>query len=644
MREYIGPEDLTRWREAYPEKFAPPETIYGCVRRGDRIFVSTACGEPQYLLSGLVDYVASHPQAFFDAEVLQVWTLGVAPYADRKFRRHFRHNAFFIGDNTRAAVNEGRADYTPISLSQVTALIQNGRVPIDIALVQLSPPDRQGYLSLGISVDIVKAALERATTVIAQINPRMPRVHGDTFVHMREVDYLVPHEEPLLEYTPEVADEVAERIGGHVARIIRDGDTIQVGYGSIPNAILKNLSGRKHLGVHTELLTDGLVDLIRAGVVDNCRKSLDRGKSIAAFCMGTARTYEFLHDHPAIELRTTAYTNDPKIISLQTNMVAINSCLEVDLTGQATAESLGAQFYSGIGGQADFMRGAALAPGGRTILALQSTAVDQQVSRIVPQLQPGAGVTLTRTDIQYVVTEYGIAYVHGKNIRERAMDLIAIAHPAFRPGLIEEARRLRLIYPDQRYVAETPGRQTDAEIDRFPAGGEVHRTTSAEVGILLRPVKISDEPRLREFFHRVSDETLRRRFMSIRTDMPHERLQEFVAVDPEKHLVILALRASNERSDVSEDEVLGIGQYYTSEDEHTAEVGLIVRDDLQHQGVGFELLDHLTQQAKKKGLLGFTAQVLITNRPMLKLFEKMGFSITKRTTAGMYKLDLGFSG
>ncbi len=638
MQRQSDSQDLTRWREAYPEKFPPLETVYGCVRRGDRIFVSTACGEPQFLLNGLVDYVASHPQAFFDAEVLQVWTLGVAPYADRKFRRHFRHNAFFIGDSTRAAVNEGRADYTPISLSQVTALIQNGRVPIDVAFVQLSPPDSQGYMSLGISVDIVKAALERATTVIAQINPRMPRVHGDTFVHLREVNFLVHHEEPLLEYTPDVADEVAERIGAHVARIVRDGDTIQVGYGSIPNAILKNLRGREHLGVHTELLTDGLVDLIRAGAVDNRRKSVDRGKSVAAFCMGTADTYASLHDHPAIELRTTAYTNDPTIISQQTNMVAINSCLEVDLTGQATAESLGAQFYSGIGGQADFMRGAALAPGGRTILALQSTAADQQVSRIVPQLQPGAGVTLTRTDIQYVVTEYGIAYVHGKNIRERVMDLIAIAHPAFRPQLIEDAKRLRLIYPDQRYVA----RSQDAAGDIPPAAEGVHRTTRAGTHVLLRPVRISDEPRLREFFHRVSDETLHRRFMSIRTDMPHERLQEFVAVDPDRHLVVLALRPSDGQADLTEEEVLGIGQYYISEDAHTAEVGMIVRDDLQHQGIGFELLDHLTQQAKKKGLLGFTAQVLIENRPMLKLFGKMGFSIMKRTTAGMYELDLGF--
>jgi acyl-CoA hydrolase/GNAT superfamily N-acetyltransferase len=623
------PADISPWRERFPEKFVPLAEVFGHVRRGDRIFIGTACGEPQHLVSALIDYVESNPHAFFDTEVLHVWTLGVAPYTDPKFRRHFRLNSFFIGNNTRSAVNQGLADYTPISLSQVVALIERGRVPIDVALVQLSPPDAQGFMSLGISVDIVKAAVERAQIVIGQVNSHMPRVLGDTFLNIKAVDFLIPHEEPLLTYIADPPDEISQKIGKYVARIVRDGDTIQVGYGSIPNAILSNLKEKNHLGVHTELLSDGLVDLMEHRVVDNSRKSIDRGKTVATFCMGSPETYRYLHDHPAIDFRPTSYTNDPLRIAQQANMVAINTCLEIDLTGQASAESLGTQFYSGIGGQADFMRGAALAHGGRTILALQSTAAGGGVSRIVPEISSGAGVTLTRTDVQYVVTEYGIAYVHGKNIRERAMDLIAIAHPDFRADLIERAKARNLIYADQKYV---PGVQGE-----YPEDMEARRTTHAGHELLLRPVKISDEPLLQDFFRAVSDETLYRRFISIRTDMPHERLQEFIQADHSRHVVLLAVAEKD-----NQEEVLGIGQFFIRKNEHTAEAGLIVRDDLQGQGIGYELLSHLTQLARRRGLLGFTAQVLIENRPMLHLFEKMGFSITKRTSAGMYQMELGF--
>ena len=282
-----------------------------------------------------------------------------------------------------------------------------------------------------------------------------------------------------------MSDEIAEKIGKYVARIVQDGDTIQVGYGSIPNAILSHLKDKKHLGVHTELLTDGIVELMQAGVIDNSRKDLNRGKTVAAFCMGKRETYQYLHDNPAIEFRQVNYTNNPTVLARQRNMTAINSALEIDLTGQATAESIGEIFYSGIGGQADFMRGAILSPGGKTILAIQSTAEDGKVSRIVPFLKEGAGVTLSRGDIHYVVTEYGIAYLHGKNIRERAMDLIAIAHPKFRAGLIEEAKRRHLIYKDQAYITGGGG--------EYPEHLEAHRTTKSGFALFLRPVRMNDE-------------------------------------------------------------------------------------------------------------------------------------------------------
>jgi len=532
---------LDKIEKVYPEKCVSEEKIFSHIHRGDRIFIGTGCGEPQYLLRALIDYLRSHPKAFFDAEVFHVWTLGVAPYTDEKLRHNFRHNSFFIAHNTRDAINKGVADYTPVFLSQVPELFFRKLVPIDVALIQSSPPDNHGYMSLGISVDITKAAVENASVVIAQVNSHMPRVHGDTFIHVDEVDFMIPHDEPLLEYETKVPDEIAQRIGKYVGRIINNGDTIQIGYGGIPNAILTNLRTKEHLGVHTELLSDSVVELMKEGVIDNTRKAIDRGKTVATFCMGKKETYEYIHDNPGIEFRAIDYTNNPLIIAQHTNMVAINSALEVDLTGQATAESIGKMFYSGIGGQADFMRGTVLSRNGKTILAIQSSAENGTVSRIVPFLKEGAGVTLNRGDIHYVVTEYGIAYLHGKNIRERAMELISIAHPTFRPRLIEEAKTLNLIYKDQAFI---PGKSGE-----YPEELETYKTAKSGLEILLRPIKISDEPLLKDFVHSLSDQSIYRRFISRRTDMPHEFLQKFVIIDYTEEMAILAVIKQGEKEE-----------------------------------------------------------------------------------------------
>ncbi len=622
-----GIEELERFRAQYPNKFLPEEDVFAHIRRGDRIFLGTACGEPQHLVQALTDYVKAHPKAFFDAEIIQVWTLGVAPYTDERLKSNFRLNAFFIGNNTRGAINTGLADYTPIFLSQVPGLFNRRIISIDIALIQTSLPDRHGFLSLGVSVDIVKAAAASARLIVAQVNPRMPRVQGDGFLHIGEVDYVVPFDEPLLEYRPNVPDAIATRIGRYVARIVEDGDTIQVGYGSVPNAIMSALGRKKHLGVHTELLTDGLVDLIRAGVIDNSRKTIDRGKTITSFCMGSRDTYDFIDGNPTIEFKTIDYTNDPVVIARHENMCAINSVLQIDLTGQATAESIGHSFYSGIGGQADFMRGAVLAKGGKSILAIQSTAQGGTVSRIVPFLPEGAGATLNRGDVHYVVTEYGIAHIHGKNVRERAMDLIAIAHPAFRHQLVEEARRLHLIYGDQEFVPGEPG--------EYPERHETRKTTKTGLALLLRPVKISDEPALKDFFYSLSDQSMYRRFMTPRQDMPHERLQEFVVIDYRREMVILAFVDEGARPLVA-----GLAEYYIEEDGLTANVAFAVTDRFQNKGVGTELLAHLTQIARKQGLHGFTAEVLRENEAMLHVFEKMKFPLEISAAGDVYRLKI----
>jgi acyl-CoA hydrolase/RimJ/RimL family protein N-acetyltransferase len=622
---------MVRFKRHYREKFRPVDEIFRQIHRGNRIFVGTGCGEPQYLVNSLISFVESNPKAFFDAEIFQVWTMGVAPYTSQRFKDIFRHNSFFVSPGSRDAVNEGLADYTPIFLSRVPRLFREGMIPIDVALIQVSSPDEHGFVSLGVSVDIVKAAVAAARLVIAQINRRMPRVLGDSFVHLDKIDYLVAHDEPLLELKAIADNTVTSRIGKYVARLVQDGDTLQVGYGNIPNAVLAHLNGKKHLGIHTELLTDGIVSLMEKGIVDNTRKTVNPGKTVTAFCMGSRKTYRYIHDNPAVEFRPIDYTNNPLMIARQDNMTAINAALEIDLTGQSTAESLGASFFSGVGGQADFMRGAMLAKGGKSILAIASTAGDNhEISRIVPMLPAGSGVTLHRGDLHYVVSEYGIAYIHGKNVRERAMELISIAHPKFRPWLIEEAKKHNFIYRDQAFIPGSKGEYPE-ELERF------RKVRGSDVEFLLRPVKISDEPLLKDFFYSLSNQSIYRRFLSARMDMPHDRLQEFVIIDYSREMVIVATTGNEEN-----EKIIAIGQYGIDRATYMAEVAFVVRDTHHNKGIGTELLTYLTQLAKRTGLHGFTAEVLMENTAMLHLFEKMGFDISSHAVEGVYELKMTF--
>lgn len=620
---------ITKFKEIFPEKFPSEEYIFRKIHPGDRLFIGTACGEPQFLVQALINYVGSHPTALFDTEVLQVFTLGLAPYTDVKFKDNFRHNSFFIGDNTRDAINSGMADYTPISLSEVPDLFRKKIVPIDVALIQTSPPDSHGYVSLGVSLDIVKAAVASARIVIAQINANMPRVHGDSFLSVNDIDFFLPHDEPLLEYQFQVSDNVAMRIGSHVSSIIEDGDTIQIGFG-VNNATLASLRSKKHLGVHTELLTPGIIDLIKEGVIDNTKKTLYPGKTVATFCMGDRSTYEYINDNPLFEFRTVDYTNNPLVIAQNRNMTAINTALEIDLTGQATTENIGQTFYSGIGGLSDFIRGANLARGGKTILALRSTGGRTKFSKIVPSIKDGAGVTLSRNDVHYVVTENGIAYLHGKSIRERAMALITIAHPKFRPWLIEEAKRRNLIYKDQAFIPGDKG--------EYPGHLETIRTTKTYMTVLLRPVKISDEPIIKEFFYSLSDHTMYNRFFNAKRHMSHEQLQEYVVIDYSREMTILAVIHQ-----YNKEVIVGMGQYFVDEREHTAELAFVVRDDYQNKGIAAELLSYLTVLAKKQGLLGFTAEVMLDNGSMMHLFEKSGFEIEHTIFTGSYAMKMSFT-
>ncbi|HPS93503.1 MAG TPA: GNAT family N-acetyltransferase [Deltaproteobacteria bacterium] len=624
---------IEQLKTLYPEKFLKDEETFFRIKRGDRIFIGTGCGEPQYLVGAFMAYARDNPRAVFDAEISQLLSFGLASHNSLTNRPDSRQNFFFIGDSNRDAINQGLADYTPVFLSQIPRLMRRGLIPLDVAFIQTSPPDDRGRLSLGVSVDITKEALRSCPLVIAQVNAHMPYVHGDNLVEPDQVSFFIHHDEALLEYVRKTPDEAVRKIGGYVARIIPDNSTIQVGYGSIPNAVLTQLGAKRHLGIHSEVLTTGIVELMKQGVVDNTRKGIDIGRTVASLCLGTHETCRYIHDNPSIALMPIDYTNNPQVIAQQTGMVAINSALEVDLTGQATAESIGQVFYSGIGGLSDFMRGVATLPDGKTILALPSTARNGTVSRIVPFLSQGAGVTLNRGDIHYVVTEYGICYLHGKNIRERAMSLISIAHPAFRPWLIEEAKKHSLIFRDQAFLSGDRG--------EYPRDIETHRTTATGLTVLLRPVKISDEPLLKEFVYSLSDQSLYLRFLSPHMEIPHEDLQKFVVIDYTKQMAVFAILEHEGR-----EEIIGVARYAVEKDLHTAELAIVVRDDHHNRGIAMELLSYAAYLAEKQGLLGFTVEVLADNRPVLHILKKFrdrGFDIQQSINEGVFSFKILFT-
>jgi 4-hydroxybutyrate CoA-transferase len=413
------------------------EAVAG-IRSGEQVFVHGGAATPSVLLESL----AARASELRDVGVVHLHTEGPAPHLAREVAESFRHRALFIGANAREAVNAGRADYVPIFLSDIPHLFASGAFPLDVALLNVSPPDVHGYCSLGTSVDTALSAVQAATTVIAQVNRSMPRTLGDSFIHVDQIDLGVEVDQPPHPHAVAAVGDLERRIGEFVAELVPDRATIQMGIGSIPAAVASALRDKRDLGIHTELFTDPVLDLVEAGAVTGAAKEVNRGKVVSAFLMGSQRLYDFVHDNPMIEMRPVDYTNDTAVIRRFRRMVAINSALSIDLTGQVSADSIGTRFYSGVGGQMDFMRGAALAPEGRAIIALPSTAAGGTVSRITPVLAPGAGVVTTRAHVRTVVTEYGVAELYGCSVRERAKALVAIAHPDFRDELTREARRL----------------------------------------------------------------------------------------------------------------------------------------------------------------------------------------------------------
>jgi len=625
MNNNNSPVTDKNWKDNYGDMVASASSAVKKVRSGHRVFVGTGCACPQSLVKALT----ARASRLADVEIVHLLTLGDAPYAQEKFRDNFRVNSFFIADNVRDAIQDGYGDYTPIFLSDVPRLFNSGQLPLDVALIQVSPPDENGMCSLGVSVDVVRSAAKNASLVIAEVNPQMPRVFGDASLDIYDIDLLVPVDSPLLEIEPPPTDEITTRIGEQVASLVEDGATMELGIGSIPHSILQFMKGKKDLGIHTEMLTDEIIDLIESGTINGSLKTIDRGKVVASFCMGTKKLFDYIDNNPTFAFYPTEYVNDSYIIGQHHKMIAINVGMEVDLTGQVCADSLGTKFYSGIGGQVDFNRGAARSHGGRAVIALPSTAMDGSVSRIVGHLTPGAGVVTSRGGVHYVVTEQGVAYLHGKSVQERALALIAIAHPDFRGQLLHEAI-------ENKYV-----RQEMADVEgKIVVGPKDFRATHLlddGTEITARPVHPTDQPLMKDLFYKLSEEAVYYRFFAHLKRFPQKEIQQFVYIDHRQdEAVVLTVPEANR------EEIIAVGRYYLDTKTNRAEVAFVVADDWQGRGIGKFLLNTLSRIAKRNGIRGFTAEVLADNKAMQAVFNHSGFKVSSELQERVYSYILDF--
>lgn len=616
------------WTSQYSDKLMPPKAAVRKIKRGDRVFIGSACGEPRELVRAMV----SLSNQLADTEVIQVLPLADSPYVDPRYASNFRANALFVGDSMREAINSARADYTPVFLSQVPALFRMRRLPIDVAMITVSPPDAHGHCSLGVSVDVTKAAAESAKMVIAMVNRHMPRTYGDCHIHVDQIHALVQHDEPLVSWPASdpgnVLDPVTRQIAAHVSRLVPDGATLQLGIGRIPDLILSTLTNKNDLGIHTEMLSDGVMALTRQGVITGRHKTLNRGKIVASFAAGTPALFEFLHENPMVEMRPSEYTNDLFNISQHDNMIAINAAVRVDLTGLVSAGSVGARFSSGFGGHADFVRGAALSRGGKPVIVMPSTEMTPQGlrSRIVASLPEGAGIATTRGDAHYIVTEYGVAYLHGKSIRDRAMALIGLAHPDFRDELLDAAKKRQMVYPNQILEAASK---------KYPSELEEQITLPDGSSITLRPIRPEDESLMKDMFYSFSEQTVYLRYHHVVRSMPHEQLQEFCNVDYDTEMTIVAVAGPP-----SAQQIVGVVLYNRDPNGQSAELAFAVVDGWQRKGLGTILFDKIVRVARYRGIERYTAEVLVENSGMLKIFHRSNMKIQTRMDSGVVHVEM----
>ncbi|MDR3557710.1 MAG: GNAT family N-acetyltransferase [Syntrophobacteraceae bacterium] len=608
------------WRSLYEGAKKDASGALAVIRSGHRVFMGSGCGEPQCLAQTLE---AKLPR-LSDLEVLHILTVGKPRFTDAGLDQ-CRLKSFFVASANREAVAGGRADYTPINMVDIPGLFRSGAMPIDVALIQVSPPDDHGFCSYGIAVDITKAAAQTARYVIAQVNPMMPRSLGDSFIHVSHIDAFVEHEEPLLEVRLPIMNQIALDIGRHVAGLVEDGSTIRAGVGSISVASLYALENKKDLGVHTDMLTDAYLHLVKKGAITNARKTLHPGKIVASFCLGTRELYDFVDNNPMVALYPVDYTNDFAVIGENDRMVTINSALEVDLSGQVCADSLGYEIYSGVGGTIDFVRGAKGSRGGKAIMVMPSTTFDSSRSRIVPALMEGAGVVTTRGGVEYVVTEYGVAALQGKSLKERALALISIAHPDFRDELMEAAGKINYLDKDAKRWAGTSA--------IYPHECE-HSHDLPRVGkVFFRPSKPIDERAVKEFFYSLPRTEAYLRFPTLLKAYPLYDVKAIVNTDYHREMCVLGFAGEKDTG-----RIISLAHYHLDEDAVTAELDFAVHPDFGRGGVATAMIRHMAQRGAARGIKTLISYVSVGNEPAFGVFEKLGFAVDRALSGGVYEI------
>ncbi|MBT3386366.1 MAG: GNAT family N-acetyltransferase [Desulfobacula sp.] len=614
-------------RDVCPDKLLTAQKSVKKIKNGSRVFIGTGCGEPQRLIKAMVEDLSIQ-----DIVIYQMLSATLSNYVnDENFLSRFSIKLFFISLLMRQSAFEGKIDYIPVYLSQIPEIFANHEIGLDVALIQVSPPDTHGYCSLGISVDITLSGMKNADLVIAQVNPQMPRTWGDSNVHIDEIDYLVEHDEPILESLPEMKNQkIVERIGHYVNMLVDNGATLQIGFGHLPDAIVPYLSDKKDLGIHTQVITDGLLPLFKKKAITNKKKTFLPDRVVASLCMGSKELYDFVDNNPIFYFKSSEFVNDPNVIAKNDNFISISSALEVDLTGQVCTDSKGYLFYSGIGDQVDFIRGSSMSKGGFSIIIIPSTAQNGKISRIVPHLSEGAGVATTRGDIDIIVTEYGIAEMRGKSIYQRVMELARITHPKFRKNLIEEAKKRHYIFPDQL----PPTTQDLLFLDRYLYSKKLTNGKNVD----FRPLLPSDEFESRHFYYSLQEDSIYYRFFNKRKVFSRDMLQkQWAQVDYRRNMTIIGLMQLGKRK-----QIVAIGSYAEA-DTDSAEVAFLVKEKLHGMGIGSYLLEILESIAKANNYKQFIATVLAENRKMLNVFQKK-YSSAKflRSGSGEVEVEMPF--
>ena len=611
------------------KKVSLDTAIKDYIRPGSRIFIGSGCSEPIDFTKKLIEFAPKLP----DVEIIHLLSLSDLNYyaATEGMENLFRYNAFFIGKSLRNFVLEGRADYTPMLLSDIPRLFKTGQVHLDTALLQVSPPDKKGYCSLGINVDISKAVAESAEKVVVEINPKMPRTYGDSLIHMDNIDAFVLTDHDIIEFTYDPPDENSKKIARFVASLVEDGSTIQIGIGKVSNAVVSALSEKKDIGVHSVVITDDIVDLVEKGVITCKKKTINKGKIACAFALGTNKLYNFVNNNPFVEFYPCDYVNDPIIISKNRKQISINGAISVDLTGQVNVDSLGYRFYSGLGGLVDFMTGAAKSEDGKPIIVLPSTVTlpnGNVISRIMPCLQPCSGVAIPRSNVHYIITEWGIAYLYGKSIRERVLQMINIAHPDFREELLEHAKNCNYVYLDQ----ELP-KSIDGRISVYPYRYESKVQLKNGKTLIIRPVKPSDERMIQELYYSLDKDELYYRFFSSVKDFRHTKILPMVNIDYSTNMILVVINAEGEKKDV-----IASGGFFKTEDPSQVEMAWVTNKDWRGQGIARILLKNLVKIARELKYRSIKAQVIYDNAPMMHILNTSSYDlISKKTEAGIVK-------